>query len=220
MLARVSQDIAVATGERFFDTLTGRLAAALGADCCYVGECLAGPAPGVRTVAPSDRGTPRPNLHCALAGTPCAQVIRDGTTVSRPACRPWSPPGGCSVNCRSTATSAPLKASDGTPLGILVVLHAAPLPDPELAARLPNIFAVRAASELERQRPEQASRHRVVRYRAVFEHGGDGIAMLRDGQFVDCNEASLQRYRRGRATLIGKSPFDISPPASPAAARG
>ena len=220
MLARVSEDIAVATGERFFDTLTARLAAALGADCCYVGEYLAGPPPAVRTVAVSSRGAPWPNLSYALAGTPCALVVEGGTRCFPtgmqtlfPGWQVFSEPGIDSY------IGAPLNASDGTPLGILVVLHAAPLPDPALAARMLNIFAVRAASELERQRQEQALRHSEVRYRAVFEHSGEGIAILRDGRFVDCNEASLQLYRCDRSTLLGKSPFDISPPIQPGGRR-
>ena len=214
-LARVTAAIAVATDETFFDTLTECLASVLGADCCLVGEYAQDHTSRVRTLAVHARGRRQPNFEYAATAEPGVGAhgeIRVPAAVDLRMPSSLRPCGG-----RATVSSIgiPLRARDGTAIGVLAVLHGAPLKDPALGTRLLERCVVRAASELTRQRQEQALRDSEQNYRAVFEHGGDGIAIIRDGSFVDCNEVLLLLCRCTREQLLGKSYFDISPPVQP-----
>jgi len=212
LLTRVAEAIAGATGDRFFDALTDCLATALGADCCFVAETVAGTRSRLRTVAVNVGGQVRPNFDYDGNETPCGRVLSGGTQrVSRRFDSPFPVHtllGDAPIECY---VGVPLHASDGRVSGLIAVMHGAPLADTRTAARLLELCAMRASSELERQRHELALRRSEQSYRAVFEHGGDGIAIIRDGQFVDCNEACLKLYGCAREQLIGKGPSDISP---------
>lgn len=53
------------------------------------------------------------------------------------------------------------------------------------------------------------------RLRALFETAGEGIFLLRDGLFVDCNPRVLEQFRCRQADIIGKHPGEFSPPEQP-----
>jgi diguanylate cyclase (GGDEF)-like protein/PAS domain S-box-containing protein len=216
LLVRELEAIAIAGGDELFDLLTERLGAAVGATFCIIGESLADRAPTLRTCAVNVDGHKQRDFDIALEGSPSQVVLQEGPRCfasgvqarfpTDPLLREWD---------IDSYIGVPLTASDGTRIGVLAVLHVAPLPDLALAVRLLGLFAVRAASELERRRQEQALRLSEQRYRAVFEHGGDGIAILRDKGFVDCSESLLRMFRCSRTEILGKFPFDLSPACQP-----
>ncbi len=49
-------------------------------------------------------------------------------------------------------------------------------------------------------------------YRALYLHSNDGIMLLQNGRFVDCNQRLLQLLGRKRKQVVGHTPADISPP--------
>ncbi len=65
----------------------------------------------------------------------------------------------------------------------------------------------------ERRRAEVALRESEARYRALFEASNDAIFLLDGTGFVDCNAAALKLLdTHDRATIIGHSPMDFTPP--------
>lgn len=53
-------------------------------------------------------------------------------------------------------------------------------------------------------------------FEAVFQNSKDGLAIFKQGAFVDCNPSMLQMVGLTRKEeLIGKTPFDFSPPQQP-----
>lgn len=50
------------------------------------------------------------------------------------------------------------------------------------------------------------------RYRALFDGSGDGIFVVRDGTFIDCNATALNMFRATREQIIGQSPLEFSTP--------
>lgn len=54
-----------------------------------------------------------------------------------------------------------------------------------------------------------------TRYRVLFEEAGDGIFILENEKIVDCNQKVYTLFGCSRDQLIGKTPFDFSPPIQP-----
>jgi PAS domain S-box-containing protein len=64
----------------------------------------------------------------------------------------------------------------------------------------------------ERRRAELALIESEENYRLVFEKANDGMVTLINDQISNCNEKFLDMVGRQRSDLIGKPPWDISPP--------
>ena len=74
-------------------------------------------------------------------------------------------------------------------------------------------FGLEALHRAERTRvAEEATEAANLRFRAVFEHASEGILLLSDDQFVECNPRAELIYGRQRAELLGRRPWDVSPP--------
>ncbi len=63
-------------------------------------------------------------------------------------------------------------------------------------------------------------RHRAVltsehRYRSLFAAAGDGILLVRDGRFADCNETACRLFGQTRDELLGQAPWHVSPAFQP-----
>lgn len=53
-------------------------------------------------------------------------------------------------------------------------------------------------------------------FRTIYEKSADAILLLRDGVFIDCNEAALMMLGYGdREQVVGRRPSDLSPPVQP-----
>ncbi|RPH82834.1 MAG: PAS domain S-box protein, partial [Desulfobacteraceae bacterium] len=63
----------------------------------------------------------------------------------------------------------------------------------------------------ERKRSEEALKESEAKYRNLFESAHDAIFLIKEGRFVDCNTETLIMFHAGRAQIIGKSPWDLSP---------
>jgi PAS domain S-box-containing protein len=67
----------------------------------------------------------------------------------------------------------------------------------------------------ERHRAELALIESEENYRLVFEKANDGILTVINDQISNCNAKFLDMVGRQRSELIGKHPWDISPPVQP-----
>ncbi|MCW5623374.1 MAG: EAL domain-containing protein [Burkholderiales bacterium] len=151
----IAQGIAAATGERFFDTLCSELSQALGVDVVYVGELTADGA-SVETISVHAHGQRIDNFSYSTAGTPCAVALRTGMCMYPEGVHRQFPDDRYLVEMGAEGyLGAQLVASTGEVLGLLVAVHAAPIADPKFGEMLLRIFAVRAASELERRSQER-----------------------------------------------------------------
>jgi PAS domain S-box-containing protein len=67
----------------------------------------------------------------------------------------------------------------------------------------------------ERKRFEQRLRESEERYRNLFQIANDGIFILKDGRFFDCNPKTLEMFNCTHDQLIGKEPHECSPEFQP-----
>jgi diguanylate cyclase (GGDEF)-like protein/PAS domain S-box-containing protein len=67
----------------------------------------------------------------------------------------------------------------------------------------------------ERKWSEKALLESEAKYRTLFEAAQSAIFLIRDDLFIDCNSYTLKIFGCTREQIIGKRPFDLSPPKQP-----
>jgi diguanylate cyclase (GGDEF)-like protein/PAS domain S-box-containing protein len=67
----------------------------------------------------------------------------------------------------------------------------------------------------ERKRAEEILRESEAKYRTLFESAHDAIGLLEGDRFADCNTETLIMFHAGREQIIGKTPWELSPPRQP-----
>jgi diguanylate cyclase (GGDEF)-like protein/PAS domain S-box-containing protein len=67
----------------------------------------------------------------------------------------------------------------------------------------------------ERKWSEKALLESEAKYRTLFEAAQSAIFLIREDQFIDCNSHTLKIFGCKREQIIGRRPFDLSPPKQP-----
>ena len=177
-LSSLAQGIVAQKGEDFFQSLVGHLAKSVKADYALAGEVKEG-RDAVRTLAVCARGEIVPNFEYALAGTPC-EAVADQTFCSYPqGVQEKFPEDRMLADMQvESYVGTPLFDSAGRVMGLLVALWCRPPANLRVAESMVQIFAVRAAAELERKRAEETAQKLAEVPRAnphpVLEFSGEG----------------------------------------------
>jgi PAS domain S-box-containing protein len=186
-----------ARGDALFPALAQYLARALNASEALVSENIGGAR--VRTLAVFAHGAHEPNYEYELAGTPCAAVIAGD---------PVHHASGLAERFPHAARGydgyfgLPLLSADGTVLGHMCVYDASALPVSERQKLLCEIFAGRAAAELQRLRAERELRASEERFRDLFDEAP--IAYVHEGldsRFIRANRTAMR--------VLGITPEDV-----------
>ncbi len=80
------------------------------------------------------------------------------------------------------------------------------LADPVLNAIIINFRDIS-----DRKQIEGALKENERKYRILFEGAADGIFILKDGVFVDCNETALKQFSCNKEYILGSDPAKLSP---------
>jgi diguanylate cyclase (GGDEF)-like protein len=165
------------------------LAQALGADFVTVGELEEAAADKVRTLALFADGAIRPNKVYSLPGTPCEKIFTVGLCVYPENVAQLFPADTWLLdNGISSYLGAPLRDPQGSVVGVLNVMSRRPAARVDLCRQLTQIFADRAAMEIERQ-------HREYR----LEERNRDLLLL--NELADNLHRTLNRSRLGNQAL-------------------
>jgi|WetSurMetagenome_2_1015567.scaffolds.fasta_scaffold00168_25 two-component system, cell cycle sensor histidine kinase and response regulator CckA len=101
---------------------------------------------------------------------------------------------------------------EGKILGGLAILLRGESAIPNLSSI--ETLAAQAAMAIAKRRAETALSENEMRYRMVFDHAKDGIALAdaETGRIVDCNQAMCNLVRRDKSDIVGKLQSDLHPP--------
>ena len=135
----------------------------------FVAE-FAGVATRVRTLAYWGKGELLPNVEFDLAGTPCEDVVRGGLCHHPLGVQGKFPRDQGLIDLGiESYLGVPLLDGEGNVLGHLAVFDERPMPPEPRRLFIFQIFATRAAVELERLRVEQRLVESERRYRDLYE---------------------------------------------------
>src|SRR5262249_35474503 len=155
------------TGEQFFRSLVRNLSATTGVPSAFVAE-FAGSNTRVRTIAYWTDGAFAENVEWDLAGTPCEDVVR-GDLCHHPTGVTEKFPEDKGLSGTESYLGVPLRDAAGQVLGHLAIYDAKPMPpEPRLLYTF-QIFAARAAAELDRLRFEKMLAASEERFRDLFD---------------------------------------------------
>ncbi len=181
-------------GPGCFALMAQSLASVLGVRYAVVAEFLPERA-AVRSLAFWSSDAPLPNVEWALAGTPCERVVADGRfSHHADGLQALFPGDRALVDLGAVSyMGVPLKATDGTVLGHLFVMDTRPMPQAPRELAIFDLFATRAAAELQRERLERALAESEDRFRDLFDEAP--IAYVHEGldsRFIRANRTAMR----------------------------
>ena len=207
VLLTILEGTAGETGTRFFQALVRAVAEALDVHGAWITE-FTEDGDHLRALAfwLGDRFVE--DFVYPVAGTPCADVIRDRRLIHirdhvvehYPEDRDLAAAGAVAY------MSAPLEDVDGTVLGNLALIHDEPLEQDERTLAVFRIFAARAAAELRRLRAESELRAREQELSLLVESAMDAILGLDpELRITRANRAAARVFRTSEERLVGQS---------------
>ena len=168
-----------ASGQGFFRTLVRYLTRALSVRLAYVAELVSDTPPRLSMLALWSGSEYSGGYEYEAEGTPDALVLTDGAVhfpeglYGRFRRHAWIAEQGV-----TSYLGVPILDSKAQGIGVLGVLHVAPLDERVQAESILRIFAARAGFEIERQRQSLAVRGSEARWRSLVENAPDLIATL------------------------------------------
>ena len=205
-LSIILEGTATVTGEAFFTALVENLSKALNTHSAWITEYIEATRQ-LRALAFWADGQLRTDFIIDSEGTPCGDVIENDEFVHHPDNIVNIYPNDDLLKEFKAVSymGVPLRDTEQKILGHLAVLDTDPLPREPRTLKIFQIFAARAAAELQRLRAEQNLRKREEKYRRIVETAGEGFILLdRDYKFTDVNEMYCKMTGFRRDEIIGK----------------
>jgi PAS domain S-box-containing protein len=196
-LIEITQGVATATGEAFFEALIQHFARVLDVDYVYIG-LVEGRAPQMmRTIATCAQGQIVDNLEYPLQDTPCWEVIEQRKICCYPRNVQAQFPNASLLEPLAVESyvAVPFFDSGGATLGLLGVMDSKPLEHVQLATSLLTLFALRVATELERQQAEAALRLRETQLQMLLDTAPLGVYLIdQDFRIRQVNPIALATF--------------------------
>jgi PAS domain S-box-containing protein len=208
-LTRAALAVSDAEGSGVYARLAGDLAAILDLDIGFIAVYADDSRAEMRMLAFHLDGELRKPFSYRLEGTPCASVVGQQFRCLPKGARREFPSDDLFARLGLESYAAyPLNDGAGQPLGLIGAMDRGELRHVELCEAILKIFALRAATEIERERFETSE----AQYRAIFNATADSM-VLRDAEFrvVDVNPAYEAMSGRRREEVLGRSDLTMSP---------
>jgi PAS domain S-box-containing protein len=198
-LTELAQGLSASTGRTFFTSISQYLARALGVDYVLIDEVTAKDPKMMRPVVLVQRGEVIEGFSYPLHCTPCETVFGQQfrayphDLAARFPDDPFLEP----LSLESYA-GMPLFSAAGAPIGLVAVMHTAPMANVEEARLLLKVVAKRLEAELERKQAEEVAVQRTVELEQAKE-----LDRLKNG-FVN---AVSHELRTPLTSILGYAEF-------------
>ncbi|HEY9646229.1 MAG TPA: GAF domain-containing protein, partial [Chroococcidiopsis sp.] len=207
MIRNIAQGVSAKTGDAFFHSLVHYLLQMLEMDHIFVSALTPPHGATVKVIAGLSRGQSLDGAEFSLAGTPCENAIAQGFWICTEQIQQRFPQSAMlhSLGAESYA-GIPLLNSDGVVIGVIGVLSNQAIANVEFIQEVLTIFAVRAASELERQQDEALLR----RYERIVSATPDCVSLLdRNYCYQIINQTYLDWNQKSSDQIIGHSVAEL-----------
>jgi PAS domain S-box-containing protein len=200
-------------GDSVFVELVRLLAAILRVEVAFIARHENDDPQALRLLAMQCEQQMLQDIRYPIQGTPCATVLGQRFRAYASGLRESFPDDhdAQALGAESYA-GYPLLGQDGAALGTIAVVSRAPLVHVQRIESVLQIFAVRAAAEIEQLRATEALRKSEASYRAIFEAAEDAI-FIHDwdsGAIVDVNPKACANYGYTRDELRRLSVAEVS----------
>ncbi|MFE4105736.1 PAS domain S-box protein [Almyronema epifaneia] len=220
---------AATTGQDFFPALVSHIAEALNVSYAVVASQTDGV---LHTLAFWANGALQPGFSYLPHTTPCERTLEEGIFYCQQAVQQRFPTEHLDLAALGVESylGIALRDTEGEAIGTLCILNQAPIQDPQRAEQILQVFAARAAAELERQRAStlleqlnQALEAKVeertkalTMTQSAVDLAAEGVFWIRpDSSFYYVNEAACSMLGYTKSELLNLSVIDIDPSMSP-----
>ncbi|MGN6555947.1 MAG: hybrid sensor histidine kinase/response regulator [Verrucomicrobiota bacterium] len=199
-MQKVAASVSTSFGSKFFEHLAGNMAEALGARAGFVARLLPGEPLAAQTIAAVVDGQALDNLEFGLTGTPCENLVDD--LIGTAGADQFFPHIPSLAALESKAyVGRRLVNSAGQTVGLLLVLFREPLKVSDFVASTLQIFATRAAAELERQEADARIREQA----SLLDKAQDAILVRDlDHRILYWNKSAERLYGWTAAEALGR----------------
>jgi PAS domain S-box-containing protein len=231
-ILQIAHQVSATIGNDFFHAMAKHLAQALEADHVLVGEFRAGRTERIAILAGTTAGQSE-RIECPLEGTASARIAEGKPVLCRSVAQHRFPEDQALSALKAQAfVGVPLMTSAGGVCGVLMAVYVKPAPTLSVAKSLLEVFAPRAAAELERKQENERLRESEQRYQAFVMLNADSMwrveleqpvpidlpedeqieQIYRYGYLAECNDAMARQYGLEKASqLTGSRINDLSP---------
>ena len=154
-LKNIAAGVAGFTGKDFFNSLVQYLSRTLDMEYVHIAEIISNKEGKANTIAACLNGEIIANFEYLLSGTPCEKVWNSGLCFYPDAITKLFPNDAMLKEMGAECyLGTPLLKSDGAAFGLMAIIGRKRLGSPNIPIAMMEIFAVRAAAELERLQVE------------------------------------------------------------------
>jgi PAS domain S-box-containing protein len=200
---QVAASVSASADPGFFQNLASNMADALGAHGGFIARLIPGDSPAARIVAAATDG-PRFELgDFALEGTPCGLLLENEDLVITSKLAERFPDAPCVAAMEARAfVGRRLLNSAGEPIGFVFALFRDTLNVSEFASSTLRIFAIRVATEFERQQAETRLREQA----SLLDKAQDAIMVLGlDHRILYWNQSAARLYGWSAEEVLGET---------------
>jgi PAS domain S-box-containing protein len=205
--------VSSARGESVLAELVRYLAAILRVEMAFIARHEPDDPGALRIQAMVQDGHLLQDVRYEIKGTPCAEVLGQQFRAYPSRLRELFPDDhDAELQGTESYAGYPLHGMDGRPLGNISIASRQPLVHLDRIESMLQIFAVRAAAEIEQLQAREALQRSAASYRAIFDASEDAI-FIHDwdsGAILDVNPKACATYGWTRDELKSLSVADVS----------
>ena len=210
-LRHIGMGVSAATGKEFVRSLVKQLSKALQSDFAFVVETIKKGDENVCSLVIAEQGNIRAKTNYRLAGTPFEEVLKKGFRAYTDDVRTHYPNDEVLTELGiQSFVATPLVDYHGRAVGVMGVFDRKPMENIEVAESTLQIFAARAAAEIERQRFEDDLGAEKERLAVTLRSIGDGfITTDVDGRVLMLNNVAEKLTGWMQEAAVGQPLVDV-----------
>ena len=210
-LRQISIGVSTTTGEEFLRTLLKQLSKALRNDYAFLVELVGNRQDTACSLAVAEQGNIRTTGVYDLTHTACAEVLSKGYRVHLASARNSFPEDTMLQDLAAEGfVATPLVDHKGRPVGVIGMIDRKPLGETRIIESTLQIFAARAAAEIERKRSEEDLAAEKERLAVTLRSIGDGfITIDNDGCVLMLNSIAERLTGWSQMAASGRQLADV-----------